>query len=232
MTNELQLAVFHVDWADGSQEDIEVQFNPTEMSLTKGAQIAEVPIPGIDSPVLQFVRGQTEKLTLDLFFDTTDGGMDASATSVTTRTDAFYRLVKIERETHAPPVCEFRWNLAHFPGADVPANYARQARHSFRCVVESVTQKFTLFSPQGVPLRATLNVVLREYKHLDEQLKQLGLESPDRTRSQVVQRGDTLSGLAGKLYGTPGDWRRLADANRITDPRRLVPGTMLTVPPV
>ena len=38
---------------------IQVQFNPTEYTLAKGAQIAEIAIPGIDSPILQFVRGQT-----------------------------------------------------------------------------------------------------------------------------------------------------------------------------
>ena len=55
---------------------IPVQFNPTEYTLEKGAQIAEIAIPGLDSPILQFIRGQTEKLTLELFFDTTESGMD------------------------------------------------------------------------------------------------------------------------------------------------------------
>jgi hypothetical protein len=36
---------------------MEVPFNPTELSVNKGAQIAEIAIPGIDSPVLQFIRG-------------------------------------------------------------------------------------------------------------------------------------------------------------------------------
>ena len=31
-----------------------------------------------------------------------------------------------------------------------------QRRNGFKCIVESVKQKFTLFSPEGVPLRATL----------------------------------------------------------------------------
>ena len=54
---------------------IEVQYNPTELSWDKGAQIAEISIPGLDAPLQQFVRGQAEKLTLELFFDTTDHGM-------------------------------------------------------------------------------------------------------------------------------------------------------------
>ena len=70
---------------DGSLLDpvIPVTFNPTEYTLNKGVQVAEIAIPGLDSPILQFVRGQSETLTLDLFFDSTDSGMDESATSPT-----------------------------------------------------------------------------------------------------------------------------------------------------
>ena len=67
----------------------EVQFNPTEYSLSTGNQFAEIAIPGLDSPVLQFVRGNSETMTLELFFDTTDDGTGAKVESVTKKTDAF-----------------------------------------------------------------------------------------------------------------------------------------------
>jgi nucleoid-associated protein YgaU len=95
--------------------------------------------------------------------------------------------------------------------------------------VESVKQKFTLFSPKGVPLRATLTVTLREYKTLQEQLDRLGLSTP-RTRSHVVQQGETLSSLAAQYYDRPGEWRSIADANDIEDPRRMLVGAFLTIP--
>jgi nucleoid-associated protein YgaU len=217
-----------VQWED-ELEFIPVQFNPTEISLDKSAQIAEIAIPGLDTPLLQFVRGQTERLTLDLFFDTTENGMGAGATSVTTLTDRIYELVKIEPTRHAPPVCTFLWNSA-FPGSDTSFHIGNQGRDGFDCIVDSVKQKFTLFSPEGVPLRATLTVTFREYKPLDYQLSQLNLSSPDRTHSHVLQAGDTLSSIAGKYYRRPGEWRRNAEANKIDDPRRLVAGTLLTVP--
>ncbi len=232
MPNEPQAALFVVHQPDGSQQNLPVRFNPTELSFTKVAQIAEIGIPGIDAPILQFIRGQAEKLTVELFFDTTDSGMDGGATSVTTLTDPFYALVKMQSESHAPPICEFKWNPSRFPGVDLPAGYGNQQRHGFQCVVESVTQKFTLFSPQGIPLRATLSLALREYRPLDEQLKQLNLQSPDHTRFHTLQRGDTLSGVASRMYDSPAEWRRLATENGITDPRRLQPGSQLAVPPL
>lgn len=225
-------AVFRVYWSSRSTpEDIEVQFNPTQLSFQKGAHFADLNIPGLDSPLLQFVRGEGEKLTLDLFFDTTEDGMGMGATSVTTKTDRIYQLLKIEPDRHAPPICEFAWGPA-FPGSDVSGESGNQKRDLFKCVVESVKQDFTLFSPEGIPLRATLTVTLREYKSLDEQFPQINHNSPDKTRVHVLERGDTLSSVAAKHYLRPGEWRRVAEGNNIQDPRRLTAGTFLSLPPV
>ena len=101
----------------GVASEIEVSYNPTELTFSKSAQIAEIPIPGLDSPILQFVRGQAETLNVELFFDSTDDGMGPTATPVTEKTDKFYQLIKIDRSTHAPPVCRFIWGDQGFPGS-------------------------------------------------------------------------------------------------------------------
>ncbi len=209
---------------------VAVSFNPTEYTLNKGAQIAEIAIPGLDSPILQFVRGQTESLSLDLFFDSTDGGMDSNATPVTKQTDQFYQLIKIDGKLHAPPVVFFSWGPA-FPGnRTYTSTTGSQLRFGFQCVVESVRQRFTLFSPLGVPLRATLTVSLKEYKTLSEQLNELNLNSPDHTQSHVVQQGETLAQIAADVYNDPTQWRAIADENAILDPLNLTPGLLLQIP--
>ena len=228
---QLEKAILVATYQNGDMDFLPVQFNPTEFSLDKAAQIAEITVPGLDAPLLQFVRGQSEKLTMDLFFDTTEQGMGSGATSVTTLTDQVYGLVKIEPDGHAPPICSFLWN-SKFPGSDLSARMGNQRRTDFQCVVESVKQKFTLFSPEGVPLRATLSVTFREYKTLDEQLRQLNLNSPDRTQNHVLQSGETLAAVSAQHYRTAAQWRLIADQNSINDPRRLTPGTFLTVPPI
>lgn len=209
---------------------LKVSFNPTEYTLNKGVQIGEVPIPGLDAPLLQFVRGQTETLSLDLFFDSTDGGTGKQAKSVTDDTDKFYALVKIEKESHAPPVCLFSWGGECFPGKRNEKSADPLLRFAFKCVVESVRQRFTLFNPDGVPLRATLTVSLKEYKTLAEQLQEIDPHSADRDRAYVVRQHDTLSAIAGQLYDDPAQWRWIAEANGIEDPLELTPGTLLAVP--
>lgn len=229
---QLENAMLVVHWQKGAEmEFIPLRFNPTEFSLDKSAQIAEITIPGLDSPLLQFVRGQNEKLTLELFFDTSEDRMGNDTISVTTYTDRIYELVKIENGQHAPPVCAFSWN-DKFPGSDVSDHTGNQKRNDFQCIVESVKQKFTLFSPKGVPLRAKLTVTFREYKRLhDEQYPQLNPSSPDRTHSHIVQGDETLSSVSGKYYDKPDEWRHIAEENNIEDPRRIVPATFLTIPP-
>jgi len=210
-----------------------VQYNPTEFTFSKGVQIAEIAIPGLDSPILQFVRGQTETLTLDLFFDTTDQGMDDSALSVTTKTDKFYQLIKIDKDTHAPPICRFTWGGNNFPGTNFDETWSRQKRENgFDCLIDNVRQRFTMFSTQGVPLRAILTVSMREYKTLDKQLQQLGLASPDHTRTHVVQHGETLNKIAAKYYDDSTQWRVIADANTLLDPLSLQVGAILELPPL
>lgn len=218
----LEKAIIEVEPQDrgpGLPERITVQFNPSEYTLAKGAQIAEINIPGLDSPILQFIRGQNEKLTLELFFDTTQDGMGESPVrDVRDLTTPVYRLVKIQSNTHAPPRVRFVWGKGL----------------SFRAIVESVQQKFTLFNPAGVPLRAALSVSFREYKTLEEQLGELNLQSADHTKVEKVRRGDTLARIAYRAYGDASKWRHIAaepaNAAALADPLRPTPGAELVVP--
>ncbi len=235
----LEKATFYQFKKDGTLDQstrLDVQYNPKEFTLNKGTQTAEINIPGIDSPILQFVRGQAETLNLELFFDTTEAGMGENAMSVTTRTDAFYRLVKIDSSVHAPPVLLFSWGQ-QFPGQRPSAVFqaesqGNQKRYGFKCIVESIQQRYTLFSPLGVPLRAVLTVALKEYKTLTDQLRELNLLSGDHFKAHVVQRGETLNRIAWQAYEKPGEWRRIAIHNGIDDPLAITPGQVLQIPPL
>ena len=200
---------------------IHVQFNPSEYTLTKGAQIAEIAIPGIDAPVLQFVRGQTQTLALELFFDTTQLGMgEDQVTDVRTLTEPVFQLVKIQAKTHAPPRLRFSWGQGL----------------SFRAIVDNIQQKFTLFNPAGIPLRAILTVNFKEYQTLEEQLQRLNLQSADHSKKHLLKRGETLALIAYQEYGDSTEWRRIFEDPRnvdlIPDPRRLRPGTEIVIPSI
>jgi len=127
--------------------------------------------------------------------------------------DAVKGLMDIDSDLHAPPVCLFIW------GAFI-----------FQCIIERVSKRFTMFLPEGFPVRATLNVTLKEYREVEVQVKELDLHSADITKSWVVKEGDSLWAIAAKEYGNPADWRLIADANSIENPRLLNPGQRLVIP--
>jgi nucleoid-associated protein YgaU len=87
-----------------------------------------------------------------------------------------------------------------------------------------------MFLPEGIPVRATLSVTLKEYREVEVQVKEISFQSADLTKRWVVTQGDSLWSIAAKEYGNPGDWRLIADANKIDNPRIITPGEELVVP--
>jgi hypothetical protein len=189
--------------------EIPVLFNPTEYALEKSNEFANINIPGLESPLLQFVRGGLATLNMDLFFDSYEEGKD-----VREYTGKIANLLKIDRELHAPPILRFAW-----------------ANLSFTAVLTRVSQKFTMFMADGIPVRATLGVSFSEYRTQlsgKEEIK----HSRDRTRTRIVKQGDTLWQIAESQYGDPALWRAIAAANSIRCPRKLKPGTEILIPPL
>jgi hypothetical protein len=218
-----------IRWWNKDPEDIGVQFNPTELQLEKQAQYAEINIPGLIAPLQQFVRGGAETLTVELFFDTSDKGTGVAATPVTELTDPIFAATLIEPAGHMPPPVTFKWG-AGFPGHYLPAIQAGQKRDWFDGVITSCRQTFNFWSRSGVPLRAKLNLTIREFLPLNIQMKRLNPSSPDRTHGHVLRDGEALHRIAHDYYRRPEEWRRVALDNEIEDPRRLVPGSRLRVP--
>ena len=201
-----------------------VLFNPETYTVSKSVQLAEVNIPGLDAPVVQYVHGQNEKISLELFFDTTDLGMVDQVTDVRSLTVNIYKLLKVDGNLHAPPRVTLAWGtggqLTSF-GASIPP----------WLVLESISEEFNLFSPGGVPLRARLHVSFREAWTIEQQLRVTPRHSSDRTTLHRIVRGETISHIAAQYYNDPTQWRAIADANSLTNPRLLTPGMVLVIPP-
>jgi Contractile injection system tube protein/LysM domain len=206
---------------DGSTE-IDALYNPEKYTVNKGVQYAEIGIPGLDEPVLQFIRGQNEKVTLDLFFDTTEQGMVDNVVDVRTLTLPVYSLLKVDTNTHAPPRFTIEWGSGQ--------SLFGQGNTSSLCVMESMNEEFSLFAPTGEPLRAKLTVTIRMAATVTLQFQETPRNSPNRTTVVMVVRGQNITDIAYQQYGDPTQWRPIAEANGIANPRFLDPGTTLTVP--
>ncbi len=192
-----------------AEPEIPLRFNPTEYQITKQNTFAEVPIPGLDSPPLQFVRGGAARLTVDVLLDTSDTLKDVRKQYL----DKIDMLLKVQSETHAPPIVAFQWDKQIFSG-----------------VLESATTTFMLFTEEGVPVRAKVALAIKEHVPVKVQVNKARTASPNFEKTYTVRRGDTLTSIAAWAYQDASAWRAIAQANAIVDPRRVAPGTVLTLP--
>lgn len=205
---------------------IPVMYNPEELTLEQGNTFAEVGIPGLNASPVQYVRGKARALSMELFFDTYEEGVD-----VRQYTDPLVRLLDKQSQTQAPPVLVFA-----------------MGRFQFRCVLVDAGQRFTMFLADGTPVRSKVTVRLQEFVDIElETRRGVFFGSPtvsaavtttlDATRRalsgaavHVTVRGDTLSGLAAAYLGDPALWRDIAAANGVIDPLDLQPGRALVIP--
>jgi hypothetical protein len=198
---------------------IEVLFNPNEYSLNKDNNFAQAAVPGLSTPLLQFVHGNLRTLELELQFDSFEEHKHLSRTvadahsDVRRMTQKVVDLMAINPETHAPPVVLFSWGGLNFTG-----------------VLSRVNQRFTMFLESGIPVRARLQVTFQEWKTARQEAKEVRRQTADYTRRHRLAQGETLAQVAAAFYSDPTLWRPIAIANDIDDPRRLEVARELTVP--
>jgi contractile injection system tube protein/LysM domain-containing protein len=206
---------------DGDKVEIPCLFNPKEYSVSKSNKWSVPPAKGKQLGEYEFGGGDPAKMTLQLLFDTFESGDDVRKVY----TDKVWQLMWVDAsltdhqsgQRGRPPRVQFQWGEAF----------------GFEAVITSITQKFILFKENGVPVRATLDVSFQQIKDDLFYPKQNPTSGGTGGGRQVtVKEGDTLTGIAYAEYGDSNNWRPIADANRLTQVRRLRPGMVLEIPPL
>jgi hypothetical protein len=130
---------------------VDAQYNPKELQVDKTvpwqkkSQANKTQETGIQ---LEFTGAEGRSLTLELLFDGFETKSSVAGKVETLNTMASVLEPGSADETkRRPHLCVVTW------GSTVP---------TFKCVIESLSVKYTMFSDQGVPLRATCTVKLKE----------------------------------------------------------------------
>lgn len=188
-------------------ESIEVLFNPREYTVRKSTHWEQHRSPGTDAPPLEFTSGSSATLSMELLFDTFEANQD-----VREHSSKVLSLATVDQELKRPPRVLFSWGGFTFEG-----------------VLEEVTQRFILFARSGMPVRALLQVSLREYRPPRNSPRTTRSNRP-ASRSRTVRQGDTLQTIAAQELGDPARWREIALFNDIDDPDDLQPGQVVRLP--
>lgn len=206
-----------IEVLDGSKggNRIPVLFNPAEYTIERANTYKSNAIPGLSGPLLHFINGEADVLSMELFLDDYTDPAPSGGKSVKDRLDEIAGLLEIDGQLHAPPHVRFVWG-----------------KLTFTAIFEKLSRKITLFQPDGTPARATLNVSFKDYKTLPELVNEPRRQSADKSKRRVIVGADSLWLLAAREYGDPALWRVIAKHNDLDDPRDIQAGDWVTVPPL
>ena len=217
----------------GTAKKVTVQFNPQTLKLSFSNQNAGGDQPGGSST--QFVGSGTTKLSLELWFDATlplPEGTPSPGGDVRKLTEAVAYFMTPQEVTKdgktglLPPGIQFLWGTFLFKGT-----------------VDSVEETLEHFSEDGKPLRASVSLSISKQDlkfefgkgNTAQKAKGMGFAGPGGAGAkpagtsplQMASAGDTVQKAAAR--SGVSDWKKVAVANGIENPRFLPPGGLIDV---
>lgn len=197
---------------------VQCMFNPYEYSISKSNTFNEISSCG-DTPEAELAKAGAQTLSLNLVFDTYENGKDVSVLTnelwkfMMRRTSQKSKTSPKNKKPN-PPLVAFVWGSFYF------ASY-----------ITSMTQKFTLFRHDGIPVRANVQITFTQYTDANDYPNQ----NPTSGDGQIekiwrVTAGERLDTIAYEVYGEASMWREIATYNHISNPLSIQAGDMLAIP--
>lgn len=198
-----------------------VQFNPETYTDTTEFKYAEPTTQGESEPEAKFQSVSPKKYTFELMLDGTGaapaamGAIPPSSLSVVAQIELFKLTVGFSGNVHRPRFLMLLWG-----------------RLIATTVLETYSINYKMFTPEGLPIRATLSATFRAHtpKGLAALLKNLA--SPDIDHVHQVREGEHLSAVVNNVYKNPAYYLAVAEANALDTVRAIAPGSVLHLPPV
>jgi nucleoid-associated protein YgaU len=201
--------------------------NPTEYSQKFSPKYENEQGIGSQGNNPRFKKTIPEQLDLEFVLDGT------GVVPIKEQAGSFHRNVKEQVEkflkvtyymntkTHRPNFLRLIWGEQKF-------GY----KYGFDCLLQDAQINYTLFSPEGMPLRAKVKASFVSYIEPDLRIREEGKQSPDITHLRRIKEGDRLDLMASEIYGDSAYYLQVAKANGLSNLRRLRPNTELRFPPL
>jgi len=201
---------------DGARPVFKALINPSGYDHQHTVRFTKNETLGQAGDEAKFNAVQPEKLNLKALVLDGTGAVPGTKIPVKQQVESLrntvYTYVGIN---HEPPIVQVAWGSLVFYGR-----------------AESLKFDYTLFAPNGEPLRAKISLSFVEYTSAAEAVKEKQPSSPDLTHLVVVKAGDTLPLLCERIYRDPLYHLAVARINGLTMVRQLEPGMSLRFPPL
>lgn len=155
-----QLKKLTIRTVEGPPIEVECLFNPKEYQIQRSNSWGEVDNASRDTPHMSFTGSSGSKLSLQLFFDTYLQRKSATSDPQDVRdfTNPLWKMMNINRkelyeaksQRGRPPVVQFFWGRTW----------------SFKAVITSMQQQYTMFTSAGIPVRAMVTIEFLEAEEI------------------------------------------------------------------
>lgn len=205
----------------------ELPINPEQFSQSFKVAYDQKQAAGAQGADPEFKVSKPEELKLDFTFDGTGvvpvkGKANSFHKDVVDQVESFLKIVYVmNSETHKPNFLRLLWGNISFGD-----------QNSFDCILTDLTIDYTLFAPDGKPLRAKLKATFLSYVEAKRRIREEGKQSPDVTHVRRVKAGETLPLMTQRIYGDQSYYLQVAKVNGLVNFRQLKTNTTLQFPPV
>jgi len=197
-----------------SAASFEVMFNPEKYSKKYEIVYSKAAVAGNQGKQQIFQNVAPHDLSLHFVFDGT--GSSGEKRDVSKDISDFLDVtVKYIGTIHRPMYLKLLWGTEVFNG-----------------VLQNAEVTYTLFKPDGSPLRATIDATFVEDISVEKQLAIDKPSSPDLTHKRKVKDGDSLPGMTRNIYGDHVHFLEVAKANDLDNLRMLNVGENIFFPPL
>jgi len=216
---------------ESDENHIVVQFNPTSLRVTLSNTIKADDKGGPTTNPAQYIDKSESSLSVQLIFDTTvPGAASGSATGDANdikKTETGSRRAQANHEANSDVRLLTKaiadvFMVSQNPNAEKPSAPKRcrfqWGAFAFEGLVSSYNETLDYFSPEGVPLRSTLALTLKEDRY---QFEVLNVKNNPRNLPSFAPGGSNISAAsaARTAQKKPEDWRELALFNGLENPR-------------
>lgn len=193
-----------------------VMINPESIKWNRAIEYNEQQTPDSSSASQKYKSTPSDKLSFDIVIDCT-GVVDSKRTIMYKEITALEKIVfTYNGKIHRPNFVKVQW------GKNI----------TFKGVLTSFDTSYTLFKPDGSPLRAKVSLSFSQYISPSSVKKIDGQESPDVSHMVDIIDGDTLPYLCKQVWNDDSYYVQVAKYNRLNKFRHLKGGSRLVFPPI
>ncbi len=213
--NTVALSKVKIYKLDDSNTCFEVKINPESLKFSRKVKYAPDKVLGTSAHVSRFDGHAPSTLQFSFILDSTGIAYDKQETIQNTLKKMEKVVYTMNGQVHQPNPLRVNWG-----------------NFSFNCRLESLDYDYSLFAPNGEPLRVKVSASFSNYITREKEVKESDKQSPDLSHVIVLKAGESIPFWCNKIYGDASYCSDVARYNGLSTIRNIKPGTRLMFPPL